>query len=90
VTIELYALVSFMIEEKIPGFSDNMFENLIKDLEEFSRKEKMESYKTKHKGERKKRISLGQVMYGYKGIIMKYHNNCSDKIVNFIIESRSE
>lgn len=86
VTIELYTLVSFMIEHNIPGFSDSWIGFLIKDLEEFSSKEKMESYRTKHKGERKKRISLGQVMYGYKGIIMKYHNNCSDKILNFIIE----
>src|SRR5260221_768330 len=86
VTIELYTLVSFMIEQNIPGLSDNWNGFLINDLEDFSSKEKMESYRTKHKGERKKRISLGQVMYGYNGIIMKYHNNCSDKILNFIID----
>jgi len=86
VTIELYTLLTKIIELNIPGFSESWVGFLIKDLEEFSSKEKMESYRTKHKGERKKRISLGQVMYGYKGIIMKYHNNCSDKILNFIIE----
>jgi hypothetical protein len=90
VTIELYTLVLFLNEINIPGYSDSWLGNLINELDEFSRKEKMESYRTKHKGERKKRISLGQVMSGYKGIIMKYHKSCSDKIVNFIIEDSNK
>lgn len=50
----------------------------------------METYRTKHKGDRKKELSLGQVISGYKNIIMKHHKSCSEKIVNFIIEDSNK
>jgi len=82
----MYSLIVFCKEHSINKISVNWYNSIIQELESYSNKDKIETYRLKKGVERKKKLSLGGVISGYKNIINNHILNYEDIITNYLLE----
>lgn len=85
--MEFYVLIELRKEHSVVGLSD-IYVEINKEFEDYSRKEKMETYKTKKMllKKKKKKISLGNFISGYLDILNKHKNIASDLFSKIILK----